>query len=74
MNSNIHIGICLVSLHRYSEAEPGLLSTVESWEKSHADRDNAIQDGYRALTDLYTATGRPQEAAVWQSKILRDIK
>ena len=74
MNSNIHIGICLVSQHRYSEAEPGLRSTVESWEKSHGDRDNTIQDGYHALADLYTAIGRPNEAAVWQSKILRDSK
>jgi tetratricopeptide (TPR) repeat protein len=71
MISNVHIGTCLVSLHRYAEAEPEILSTIESWAKTHDDRDNAIQDGYHALSDLYAATGRPKEAAVWQGKILR---
>jgi tetratricopeptide (TPR) repeat protein len=71
MISNIHIGTCLVSLHRYAEAEPGILNTIDSWQKTHDDRDNAIQDGYHALSDLYAATGRQEEAAVWQNKISR---
>ena len=74
MISNIHMGMCLVGLHRYAEAEPELLDTIESWEKTHDDRDNAIQDGIEALSDLYAATGRPQQADAWHHKILRDLQ
>jgi serine/threonine protein kinase len=74
MISNIHIGTCLVSLQRYAEAEPVLLNTIESWQKTHDDRDNAIQEGFQAMSDLYAATGRPQQAEVWRHKISRDPK
>ena len=74
MSTDMHIGICLVSLHRYSEAEPELLGAVKGLEQSHSRHDKSLQDGYRALADLYAATGRATEAVEWQRKILQDAE
>jgi tetratricopeptide (TPR) repeat protein len=70
MNTNVHLGVCLVNLHRYDEAEPLLLKAVAILENSRDKNLERTLTGYRALRDLYAATGRGEESAVWQRKML----
>jgi len=55
-----------------SEAEPILLSSVASLEKSSGSANNRTRSAYLALSELYTALGRADEAAQWKSKLLPD--
>jgi eukaryotic-like serine/threonine-protein kinase len=64
-STNVQIGTCLVVLKRYAEAEPLLLDA-----KSKDKWAGRIEAAYEALRDLCAATGRPAEAAEWQSKII----
>jgi tetratricopeptide (TPR) repeat protein len=70
--TNVSLGRCLVALQRYAEAEPLLLESVPALVAASSTRSDRTQDGYRALRDLYAATGRTAEAAQWQSKLLPD--
>jgi hypothetical protein len=70
MSVRVHIGTCLVALHRYAEAEPVLLQAVSMLEKDRGTRFERTQTGYRALRDLYAATGKTEQAASWQRKLL----
>lgn len=70
MSTNVHVGVCLVNLHRYDEAEPLLLKAVAILEKSRDKNLERTLTGYRALRDLYAQTGRADESAVWQRKML----
>ena len=70
MNTNVQTGVCLVSLHRYPEAEPLLLHAVEILERSRGKNLEYTQSGYRALRDLYASTGRPDQALLWQRRLL----
>jgi tetratricopeptide (TPR) repeat protein len=61
--TDVHIGECLVTLKRYTEAEPLLLKAVAALEATRGAKHDNTQTGYRALRDLYAATGRSAEAA-----------
>ena len=63
---------CLIRLRRYGEAEPILLSSVASLEKSRGPANNRTQQAYKALSEVYTALGRPDEAARWQAKLTKE--
>ena len=68
--TDVKIGICLVALKRYAEAEPLLLRSVQALEAARGASHDHTQAGYRALRDLYAATGRPDLAAEWEHKLL----
>ncbi len=70
MSTNVHLGVCLVNLHRYDEAEPLLLKAVAILENSRDKNLERTLTGYRALRDLYAQTGRADESAIWQRKML----
>jgi len=69
MRIGIHLGECLVKLKRYEEAEPVLLHAVSVLEKSGTNNLERMQAGYRSLGELYVATGRADEAALWRAKL-----
>jgi hypothetical protein len=65
----VQIGTCLVALHRYAEAEPLLLRSAPILEKDRGARFDRTQAAYKALGELYANTGKPAQAAEWQSKL-----
>ena len=67
--ADVQLGICLVALGKYPEAEPLLRGAVTALEKSRGPRYEHTQEGYRALVDLYRHTGRSDEAAQLQGKL-----
>ncbi len=70
-STRLGIGVCLLHLHRYRDAESTLLAAVSGLEAARGPGFDRTQDGYRALRDLYAATGRAAEAARWNAKIAR---
>jgi eukaryotic-like serine/threonine-protein kinase len=62
------IGICLMHLHRYAEAEPLLLSAASGLERARGAQFRPTQSAFRALRDLYTAMDEPDKAASWAAK------
>jgi tetratricopeptide (TPR) repeat protein len=69
-STDVQIGTCLVALKRYAEAEPLLLDAIAELVKTKDKWAGRIEAAYEALRDLCAATGRPAEAAEWQSKII----
>ncbi len=63
------IGICLLGLRDYAAAEPVLLAAAAGLERARGPNFRATQAAYRALRQLYLATGRPEEAALWAAKL-----
>jgi tetratricopeptide (TPR) repeat protein len=72
LSTSVQLGTCLVVLNRYGQAEPLLLQAVPKLEKDRGAQFDRTQEGYRTLGELYAATNRPQEAAVWRSKLTPD--
>ena len=68
-STQVQIGTCLVALHRYGEAEPLLLHSAPILEKDRGARFDRTQAAYKALGELYANTGKPAQAAEWQSKL-----
>jgi len=64
------IGQCLIKLQRYAEAENVLLTSAHGLEAIRGPRFRPTQVAYGALRDLYLATNRPQDAALWASKLI----
>ncbi len=62
-------GLCLENLHRYAEAEPTLLAAARGLEALRGPHFRWTQVSFKALRDLYAATNRPADAAVWGSKL-----
>jgi tetratricopeptide (TPR) repeat protein len=62
------IGLCLVRLNRYAEAEP-ILSAARALESVRGPKFWMTQLNFQASRELYAATGRAQEAAQMASKI-----
>lgn len=69
LSTSVQIGTCLVALNRYAQAEPILLQAVPKLEKDRGSQFDRTQEGYRSLGELYAATGRAQDAALWRSKL-----
>jgi tetratricopeptide (TPR) repeat protein len=62
------IGLCLVRLKRYAEADPVLLA-ARALESARGPKFWMTQLNYQASKELYAATGRAEEAAQMASKI-----
>jgi tetratricopeptide (TPR) repeat protein len=64
-----NIGFCLTHLHRYAEAETILRKAAFDLEAVRGARFYSTQLAYKALRDLYLATGRGSEAQAIGAKI-----
>jgi hypothetical protein len=64
------IGECLLRAKRYAEAEPLLLAAAAGLEATRGPQFRRTQEVYRALRDLYLATGRLDAAQTWGSKVI----
>jgi tetratricopeptide (TPR) repeat protein len=70
-SSQLGIGVCLYHKRQYAESESTLLAAVAGLEAARGAGFNRTQDGYRALGDLYSTMGRPDDAARWNAKLPR---
>jgi tetratricopeptide (TPR) repeat protein len=68
-SSQLSIGVCQFHMRRYGESEATLLAAVAGLEAARGPGFNRTQDGYRALYDLYSAMGKPDDAARWNAKL-----
>ena len=68
-SSQLGIGVCLFHMRQYAESESTLLAAVAGLEAARGPGFNRTQDGYRALSDLYSTMGRGNEAARWNAKL-----
>jgi eukaryotic-like serine/threonine-protein kinase len=66
--TELSIGVCLMNLHRYAEAEAELKSAAQGLEAARGPSYRRTQQAYQALRDLYTLTGRADEAGRWGGK------
>ncbi len=64
-----NIGFCLAHLHRYAEAETILRKAATDLEAGRGAGFYTTQFAYKALRDLYLATGRISEARAIDGKI-----
>ena len=64
-----NIGFCLTHLHRYAEAETILRKAAVDLEAVRGAGFYSTQLAYKALRDLYLATGRSAEAQAIGAKI-----
>ena len=69
MGARADVGLCLVRLHRYPEAEPLLLQAAASLEAARGSGFYTTQFAYQALRELYQTENRPAEAARFAAKI-----
>lgn len=67
--SQTDVGLCLVHLKRYAEAEPILVAARGSLEAARGSKAYSTQLNYQALKDLYAATGRTDQLALVAAKI-----
>jgi tetratricopeptide (TPR) repeat protein len=67
--TELSIGVCLMNLHRYAEAEAELKSAAQGLEAARGPNYRRTQQAYQALRDLYTLTGRTDEAGRWGAKV-----
>jgi eukaryotic-like serine/threonine-protein kinase len=68
-SSQLAIGVCQFHMRQYGESETTLLAAVAGLESARGPNFNRTQDGYRALSDLYSAMGKPDDAARWNAKL-----
>ncbi|HEY4211169.1 MAG TPA: serine/threonine-protein kinase [Steroidobacteraceae bacterium] len=69
MGARADVGLCLVRLHRFSEAEPLLLQAATGLEAARGPGFYTTQFAYKALRELYQTENRPAEAARFAAKI-----
>jgi tetratricopeptide (TPR) repeat protein len=67
--SQTNIGLCLVRLKRYAEADPILLAARSRLESARGPNFYITQLNYQASKELYAATGREEQASQMASKI-----
>jgi len=67
--SQTNIGLCLVRLKRYAEADPILLAARSRLESARGPNFYITQLNYQASKELYGATGREEQASQMASKI-----
>jgi eukaryotic-like serine/threonine-protein kinase len=68
--ARIGVGMCLMSLKRYAEAEATLLAAAHGLEAVRGPHFHWTQVAFQALRDLYVATQRPGDAAIWAGKLI----
>jgi eukaryotic-like serine/threonine-protein kinase len=67
--ARIGVGMCLMGLQRYAEAEPTLLAAARGLETVRGPQFHWTQVAFKALRDLYVSTNRPADAATWAGKL-----
>jgi eukaryotic-like serine/threonine-protein kinase len=68
-SSQLGIGVCLFHMRQYVDSESTILAAVAGLEAARGAGFNRTQDGYRALSDLYSTLGKADEAARWKAKL-----
>jgi tetratricopeptide (TPR) repeat protein/predicted Ser/Thr protein kinase len=68
-STQLGIGECLLHMNQYVESEATLLPAVAGLEAARGPNFNRTQDGYHDLHDLYSAMGKPDDAARWNAKL-----
>jgi len=67
------LGASLLGQKKYSEAEPLLLSGYQGLKAREqtipAVEKRCLKDALQCLTQLYDATGKPEEAAKWKQEL-----
>jgi serine/threonine-protein kinase len=63
------VGACLAALRRYSDAEPVLLQAAAELEAARGSAFFHTQKAYASLREMFTAMGRPADAARYAAKI-----
>jgi tetratricopeptide (TPR) repeat protein/predicted Ser/Thr protein kinase len=71
MGAQADIGLCLVRLHRYAEAEPILLEAAAGLEAARGLEFYTTQLAYKSLHELYEDTGRGVDATRIAAKVVR---
>ena len=66
-------GASLSALDRFADAEPLLLQAYEILSSNAGARVSQVESALQYLADLYTAWGRPEDAARY-SELLGDSK
>ena len=64
IESKLFLGICLGDLMQFDEAEPLLLEGYSFFQETH--KVEFVQQARQALYDLYTAWGKPEQAATYR--------
>src|ERR1700677_973929 len=67
--TEVGIGVCLMKLHRYAEAEAELKSAAQGLEAARGPHYRRTQQAYQALRDLYALTGQMEEASRWGNRV-----
>jgi eukaryotic-like serine/threonine-protein kinase len=67
--TELGIGVCLMKLHRYAEAEAELKSAAQGLEAARGPHYRRTQQAYQALRDLYALTGQMEEASRWGNRV-----
>ena len=62
------LGACLTSLGRYADAEQALLAAHATLESRLGPRHRKTELVRQRLVDLYTAWGKPGQAAAWATR------
>lgn len=70
--TEVSIGVCLLRMKRYAEAEAELATATQGLEAARGPNYRKTQEAYAAMSELYAATNRPQLARVWAAKINTD--
>jgi tetratricopeptide (TPR) repeat protein len=61
------LGQCLVTLHRFAEAEPVLRQSYDMFQKTLGDANSQTRESAAALAALYDAWGKPSDAAKFRN-------
>ena len=64
MEATTALGTCLTALARYDEAEPLLLESLTFYQEKQ--KDDQVKTTRQKLFDLYTAWGKPEQAAAYR--------
>ncbi|MCP4250380.1 MAG: serine/threonine protein kinase [bacterium] len=64
-----HFGACLVDVGRFAKAEEALLDAYETLSSQLESGHPWVQNALSNLVALYEAYGKPEQAAIWQSKL-----
>lgn len=68
--TDLRIGASLIGLGRFERAETRLLPTYETFEQKRGHEDPYTQTALRRLVELYDSWGKPDEAAVYRSRLV----
>lgn len=67
---DLDLGVCLMRLRRFAEAESTLLEVANGFEQTRGPTYRKTQQAYAALRDLYAALNRGEDSERWAAKLL----